>query len=153
MERFAAVLFFFVLVQSTTVYSYPLTPNLDITPSSICDTDNPDFTEYRYKERIPYCKRNVSSRFKAYIYDLYNISERCRGNYTIDHFIPLSIGGDNTLENLWPEHKQIKAERPNLEYDIYLKLKNGKITQKQAVQIIYDEKTTFGQGFVDDDGC
>lgn len=150
MDRFF-VLFLTITLISIQALAYPLIPDLEITPSSVCNVRNPDFKEYRYREQIPYCGRNVSTSLKAYIYSLYQIPKKCRGNYTIDHFIPLSIGGDNSLENLWPEHKNVKAERPNLEWDIYQKLKNGVITQKKAINIIYVEKTSFGQPFLSDD--
>jgi hypothetical protein len=132
----------FLLLQISSVYAlaYPLTPNLETTPSSICDEDNPDFSEYRYKEKIPYCRRNVSGKLKTFIYDMYQIPRNCRRQFTIDHFIPLSIGGDNRIENLWPEHHSIKQQRPNLEYDVYEKLRDGKINQKTAIQIIYSAK-------------
>lgn len=121
-------------------FSYPSTPNPEWAEGSLCDRNNTDYTEDRYKEKIPYCERNVSSSMKVEIYELYKIPVKCRTKYTIDHIIPLSIGGDNSAENLWPEHKKIKATRPLLEQELYEKLKAGKIRQKRAVEIILEEK-------------
>jgi hypothetical protein len=135
------LLFFFAV----SVQAYPLHPNLDTTPSSVCNTQNPDFKEFRYHEQIAYCARNVKSETKKYIYDLYEIPLHCRKHFTIDHFIPLSIGGDNSIENLWPEHKSIKAQRPTLEFDVYQSLQRGMIKQQDAIATIYFEKTTFGR--------
>lgn len=128
----------------TQVYAYPLHPDLTKTPSSLCSEEHSDFTEYRYDEEIPYCKRNVSTALKEYIYQIYKIPKKCRNLYTIDHFIPLSIGGDNSIENLWPEHKEIKADRPQLEWSVYQQLASGQITHEEAIDIIYFEKTTYG---------
>lgn len=118
------------------LFSYPMTPDPQETPGELCDLKDRDYTERRYPEKIIYCTRNVSSSFKRKIYDNYNIHLKERGSYTIDHLIPLSIGGDNSEDNLWPEHKAVKALRPNLEFDIFEELKAGEIAQEEAVEII-----------------
>ena len=115
---------------------YPMTPDAGDTKGELCTTSDPDFREYRYPERIPYCERNVSSSLKKRIYEDYAIPQIERKDYTIDHLIPLSIGGDNRQINLWPEHKAVKALRLNLEYDLYLKLRDGKISQDDAIDEI-----------------
>ncbi len=122
------------------VGTVPMVPDLDKTPGAICDESDRDFAGYRYKERIPYCERNVSSELKAHIYDTYGIPEKCRGFYTIDHLIPLSIGGNNSIENLWPEHQAIKKTRLHLEQEIFEAVSNGQMTQKEAMDIIYSAK-------------
>ncbi|MCB0405843.1 MAG: HNH endonuclease [Bdellovibrionales bacterium] len=118
----------------------PLIPNPEFTNGDLCGVKDKDFDEFRYDEEIAHCKRNVSKGRRDGIYEDYNIPSRCRNDYTIDHFIPLSIGGNNRNENLWPEHKAIKAVRENLEYDVYLDLRGARITQKEAVSIIRTAK-------------
>ena len=118
----------------------PLTPDEVQTPGDLCTVDDPDFAEYRYLEDIAYCERNVSYHQRAQIYDLYNVPEEIRDQYTIDHLIPLSLGGSNEFENLWPEHKEVKALRPNLENEVFYALNRGEITQKKAIQIILEAK-------------
>lgn len=126
---------------STSGQAYPLVPNPDLTQGDICDRTDPDFKENRYPERIEYCKRNVSNQLKSKIYDEYGISRECRSRFTIDHFIPLSIGGNNDKRNLWPEHKKVKATRPNFELDVFTQLSNGEITQDQALAMVSNVKT------------
>lgn len=120
--------------------SFPFVPDPKMTTGSLCTPENPDFERYRYKEQIPYCKRNVSSRMKAAVYRRYGVSSHCKSEYTIDHFIPLSLGGTNEFNNLWPEPKSIKALRQNLEYNLYKRLSAGKITQAEAVREIVHAK-------------
>ena len=122
------------------VEKYPTIPNREETPGHLCTTKNPDFKEYRYSEKIPYCQRNVNTDRKKFIYDNYKIAENERNQYTIDHLVPLSIGGSNEIKNLWPEHKNVKAERPTLEVDTYKALEAGEITQKDAIEIILNAK-------------
>ena len=73
-------------------------------------------------------------------YELYEIPKNERRLYTIDHFIPLSIGGDNDVRNLWPELIAIKNLRFNLEWELYDRLQQGQITQKYAVQYVMRAK-------------
>jgi len=146
--RHSARLFLVGLLVSTLFFSpsfagsaiSPEHPDQAQTPGDVCDKSDPDFHEYRYDEKIPYCARNVSTSVKAAIYEAYGISQKQRRNYTIDHFIPLSIGGSNETENLWPEHKLIKQQRPDLEHDVYLSLKNGELSQAEAIEIIVQAK-------------
>lgn len=134
--------FLLLLILSAPIcsYSYPLIPNEDMTTGSLCTDDDPDFYEYRYQEEIPYCERHVSSGIKTKIYDAYKIPKKERADYTIDHFIPLSLGGTNHPDNLWPEHKKVKALRPDLEMKLYVALRDGKMDQETALEIIRDKK-------------
>ena len=92
------------------------------------------------QEKIAYCRRNVSTQDKAQIYRAYGIPKNCWNRYTIDHFYPLSMGGSNHSDNLWPEHKFVKNTRMNLELETFQRLQNGEITQKEALDIIRSEK-------------
>jgi hypothetical protein len=120
--------------------AFPFTPDETKTNGSLCSTRDRDFAEHRYPEKIPYCKRAVSSSDKDKIYRDYGVSKNCRREYTIDHFIPLSIGGTNRLDNLWPEPKVIKQLRKDLEMELFKALSSGKISQEEAVQTIRDAK-------------
>lgn len=120
--------------------AFPFIPDPSMTEGSLCSPKDPDFQRYRYDEQIPYCKRNVSRGDKKDIYRAYGVPRECQKEYTIDHFIPLSIGGTNHRDNLWPEHKSIKALRQHLEEDLYKKISQGEITQGEAVRIITDAK-------------
>lgn len=127
-------------VATANELNYPVKPNPEVTVGDFCNEKDPDFVGYRYKEKIPYCIRNVSGWTKAEIYDLYGIPEDCRDEYTVDHFVPLALGGSNHDPNLWPEHKHVKATRQNLEMEVYTQLKNGEISQREAVQVITHAK-------------
>lgn len=138
-------LLFIVLLGANSAFSYPLIPDPQLTEGELCTIDDPDFSHYRYEEQIPYCFRNVSWDRREDIYDDYNIPSECRHRYTIDHFIPLSLGGDNLDINLWPEHVLVKATRPDLERELYVALKEGTLTQQEAIDIIVSEKTNEKQ--------
>lgn len=118
----------------------PTIPNPANTTGALCAKTDQDYTEDRYQEKIPYCTRNVSSKLKKRVYAVYGVPEECQSQYTIDHFYPLSLGGNNTALNLWPEHKAVKRVRQNLEMDLYLKISNGDIKQDLALRTIEEAK-------------
>lgn len=122
------------------VLSFPIVPNPSMTTGEICHTKDPDFSTLRYAQRMPYCERNVSSATKREIYESYHIPVECRRYYTIDHFIPLSIGGNNSKKNLWPEHKLLKKSRQSLETHLYREVSSNRMSQAEAIKTVIYEK-------------
>jgi len=47
--------------------------------------------------------RNVPTSEKAAVYAEYGITHRDTGQYEVDHFVSLELGGSNDISNLWPE--------------------------------------------------
>lgn len=133
----ASLVFFSVAAQA---FEAPLRPNPEVTQGDFCTPQDKDFESYRYKEQIPTCYRVVSRVRKAAVYDLYGVPTACREQYTIDHYVPLSLGGSNQPTNLWPEHKDVKATRQNLEQDLYDRIKAGTISQRQALEVLLHAK-------------
>lgn len=133
-------LFISVSVVFADLKSAPKHPDLKETPGNCCTEDDPDFVGYRYSQRVAHCVRNVSRETKSRIYEKYRIPSRDRRDYTIDHFIPLSVGGSNSEENLWPEHRQIKATRINLETEIYEAVRRDELTQSEAIEQVMQAK-------------
>ncbi|MGE3683668.1 MAG: HNH endonuclease [Bdellovibrionales bacterium] len=121
---------------------FPTKPNPEITTGDFCRPENPDFHEYRRygSEQIAYCHRNVSRFTKKQIYGKYRVPARCRRDYTVDHFVPLSMGGSNEPENLWPEHHNVKAARQDLEQNVFNQLREGYLSQSEAVEIVVHAK-------------
>lgn len=143
------LLSFILIIFSTTLMAaeFPKTPDLAVTPGSLCHS--PD--QYRYPERIPYCKRDVSSDTKKDVFAEYrrlgftlNIKNN-RDDYKIDHFIPLCAGGSNDESNLWPQHKSVFELTDPLESVGCEKLKDGKIKQAKLIEMIKAAKTNLAQ--------
>lgn len=120
--------------------AFPYIPDEKLTPGEFCDRQDPDYLGDAYPEKIAKCDRDVIYDTKKKVYELYNVKVSCRANYTIDHFIPLSIGGDNSIQNLWPEHKAVKALRQNLELELFQKVRDAKISQAEAIRQIRQAK-------------
>ncbi|MDE2491931.1 MAG: hypothetical protein KGM24_13880 [Elusimicrobia bacterium] len=116
-------------------------PDYSYTPGHLCTPSDPNFKEYRYAEHIPYCQRNVTYAMKQEIAAHYGVPQSDWPSYEFDHLIPLAIGGDSSVDNLWPQPHGMpdgSNGKDKLEYQLYLQMKNGAITQAQAVKEIYD---------------
>jgi hypothetical protein len=128
-------------------HNYPTGPEESITPGSLCTT--PD--THRYPERIPYCSRSVDSGLKYDIINQYNkdfgyhITPQQRGDFKIDHYIPLCMGGSNNRDNLWPQHKTVYTITDPLEPLLCQKMSEGKLLQAKAVEYIRAAKRDLSQ--------
>ncbi len=142
-----SALVLFVSLATFAAANYPDGPNPVKTPGSIC-TDSP---VKRYKEQITYCERDVSSDLKRSLivmYDRelgYHIATMSRNDFKIDHFIPLSIGGSNEAENLWPQHKSVYQVTDPLEHLLGQKISEGRIKQADAIRVVREAKLNLGR--------
>jgi hypothetical protein len=116
-------------------------PNTKYTPGNLCTADDPNFKEYRYPEHVPYCNRNVTEAMKTQIANNYGgIPKSDWSNYEFDHLLPLGIGGDSSMDNIWPQPRgpEDSDGKDKLEDQLYKEMAAGTVTQKDAVQQIYD---------------
>ena len=129
----------FMLASTLTladVADFPSGPEISLTPGSLCSRPS----EYRYPENIAYCRRDVSSSLKRDIFEKYRevgfrLDPSQRAAFKIDHYIPLCAGGSNQMTNLWPQHSSIYKVTDPLESFGCEKLKAGKISQKELVDL------------------
>ena len=144
MNNLLRVVVFSFLVVSTSAFAdnFPKNPNLEETPGKLCDTPS----SKRYPEQIAYCERDVDSYTKNAViakYDQlfgYRIRSMNRGDFKIDHFIPLCAGGSNNEENLWPQHKSVYNITDPIEPILCEKMASGRLTQIVAIQMIKEAK-------------
>lgn len=122
--------------------NFPKGPNPQVTPGELCDHAD----ALRYPERIRYCNRDVDSQLKNDIiqtYDRqfgYRISTMPRGQFKIDHYIPLCAGGGNDRQNLWPQHESVYSITDPLEPLICNKMASGRLKQIDAVTLVKKAK-------------
>ena len=123
-----------------TLLAARVTPDASYTPGHLCSPSDPNFKEYRYKEHIPYCNRNVTQQMKTEIAAHYGVPQANWSGYEFDHLIPLAIGGDSSIDNLWPQpHGDPDGSngKDKLEDLLYREMAAGTITQAEAVRQIY----------------
>ena len=76
-------------------------PDPDCTPGSIFPNATPEIVCVSgYTKTV----RSVSTKLKKQVYASYGVPyPQPRGTYEADHLIPLALGGDNDIANLFPE--------------------------------------------------
>lgn len=150
LKSFRSFVFVLALISSVLVSAsdkFPVGPNTSMTPGSICE----DSPVRRYPENIVYCERDVDTNLKKQIIKEYDeqlgfsIRQMSRGDFKIDHFIPLSIGGSNSKSNLWPQHKSVYDITDPLEHELSAKIVEGRIKQADAIRVIREAKLNLGR--------
>jgi hypothetical protein len=77
----------------------PVAPDPKLTPGEALNVDKATVCAPGYAKRA----RNVSGSLKRAVYREYGIADARRKSVEVDHFIPIELGGANTLKNLWAE--------------------------------------------------
>jgi hypothetical protein len=122
----------------------PVNPDLTLTTGDVCEKNEAE--EFRYKERIPYCRRDVDVTTKEEAFDRYDrkygLSKKgyTRRGFKIDHFVSLCMGGSNDISNLWPQHLKVSELTDKIEDLLCVELKAGLIKQTQAIDMIRNVK-------------
>lgn len=112
---------------------FSVAPDVGLTPGVLCTTQDKDFVAFRYDEKIPYCKRNTSIPDKKTVSGWYGVRWEDHKLYQYDHLLSLCLGGSNDLRNLWPMLLVEARKKARMEADLCLRLKQGTVTQKDAV--------------------
>lgn len=77
-----------------------LLPDKDCTPGAVFDEVTRDeVCTPGYSAKV----RDVPESEKKAIYQEYGIYSHTAGQYEVDHYISLELGGSNDIANLWPE--------------------------------------------------
>lgn len=126
---------------------FPLHPDATQTPGALCNKGN----TRRYPEGVLYCERDVDRDLKRDLFRQYDVKfgydtqSMPRGDFKIDHFIPLCAGGANTADNLWPQHKSVYQQTDPVEPLICAKMASGSLKQVDAIALIKKAKMDFSQ--------
>jgi hypothetical protein len=84
-----------VLAQQPT----PILPDPKLTPGDTFEVTAQDVCVPGYAKKV----RAVPAWLKRQAYAEYGITQYKTGDYEVDHLIPLSLGGSNSIRNLWPQ--------------------------------------------------
>jgi len=108
-------------------------PDPTLTPGHIyTNITEADVCEPGYSGRV----RNVPEIEKKQVYARYNTERPADStSYEVDHFVSLELGGNNDLENLWPEPQDPRPgfrEKDKVENYLHKIVCNGTISLKTA---------------------
>lgn len=131
----------FVSVGAVLLIALPVfanQPNPNLTPGYLCSPQDPNFAGYAYPEHVAVCNRNVSDAEKARVGQAYGLPTNQWSLVEFDHLIPLCAGGSDDIRNIWPQPLAQAHEKDKLENQVCIGMKNGTMTQQQAVQAMYN---------------
>jgi hypothetical protein len=77
----------------------PILPDSKLTPGDTFDVTAQDVRVPGYAKKV----RAVPAWLKRQAYAEYGITQYKTGDYEVDHLIPLSLGGSNSIRNIWPQ--------------------------------------------------
>lgn len=77
-------------------------PNPLLTPGDVLAVAERDICVPGYSKKI----RNVPKAVKQEVFRRYAILNPQKGQYEVDHLVPLAIGGSNSIKNLFPQAYQ-----------------------------------------------
>ena len=114
----------------------PDMPNRTLTPGDTLDVTLADIQVSGYSAKV----RNVPISVKRQVYASYGIQTWGKGEYEVDHLIPLSLGGSNSTKNLWPESYLTEPwnahTKDQLEYKLLQLVRSGQVDLHTAQQEI-----------------
>ena len=112
----------------------PILPDPKLTPGDTLDVTLTDIQEHGYSAKV----RNVPVSVKREVYASYGIEHWNKGEYEVDHLISLSLGGNNSKKNLWPQSYLTEPwnahTKDQLEYRLLTLVRAGKVDLHTAQQ-------------------
>lgn len=114
-----------------------LLPDSACTPGDVETTDLGVICHQATRNR-----RHVDEATHEYAFAEYGLSpHQPRGDYEVDHLIPLEIGGSNNIKNLWPEAAPGFHRKDEVENKLHELVCSGRMTIDAAQKAIATDWT------------
>jgi hypothetical protein len=106
-------------------------PDPACTPGDVLQVTKDEICKSGYSSSV----RLVTDAEKNKVYEEYGVATHNPGEYELDHFVSLELGGSNDISNLWPEPAAPKPgfhEKDKVENYLHDQVCSGALTLKDA---------------------
>ena len=135
MRRASLAFAFLVALGCSALAQPPILPDPKLTPGDAFPVSRADVCVPGYSKRV----RDVPIALKREVLRRYGVPSQDRRDYEIDHLIPLSLGGSNSIRNLWPQSR--KTSPWNAGKKDFLEDRLHKLVCSGAVDLMEAQKT------------
>ncbi|HSX39947.1 MAG TPA: hypothetical protein VLI92_05150 [Candidatus Saccharimonadales bacterium] len=122
--------------KTSNCHVYGALPDKECTPGAVFPNITPEIICVSgYTTKV----RNVPTSEKNAVFAEYGITSHKTGEYEVDHFISLELGGSNDISNLFPEAAEPKPgfhQKDVIENYLHAQVCNHKMTLAQAQQAV-----------------
>lgn len=125
-----------ITVLVTTLSSGTL-PNRKFTPGDINPFVMLNWVCNHYIDSFP---PSISDVKKAYANYGISISDV---NYKLDYLIPISLGGENSVKNMWPQTTRQWLAKNKIENDMLFDVCNGKVSLSEVQILLAKDWTSW----------
>ncbi|WP_142525958.1 HNH endonuclease, partial [Methylacidimicrobium cyclopophantes] len=102
MRRASLALAFLIALGSFALAQPPILPDPKLTPGDTFPVTRADVCVPGYSKKV----RDVPIALKREVFRRYGVPWESHRDYEVDHLIPLSLGGSNSIRNLWPQSRK-----------------------------------------------
>ncbi|MDD4933184.1 MAG: HNH endonuclease domain-containing protein [Methylacidiphilaceae bacterium] len=127
---------FLIALGCSALAQPPILPDPKLTPGDTFPVSRADVCVPGYSKKV----RNVPWEEKREALRRYGVPLADRRDYEIDHLIPLSLGGSNSIRNLWPQSRRTQpwnaGKKDFLEDRLHKLVCSGKVDLAEAQKAI-----------------
>ncbi|CAB4243682.1 conserved exported protein of unknown function [Methylacidimicrobium sp. AP8] len=139
-------------VACSAVAEPPILPDPQLTPGDTFPVSRSDVCTPGYAKKV----RDVPWEEKREVLRRYGIPLADRRDYEIDHLIPLSLGGSNSIRNLWPQSRKTQPwnarKKDFLEDRLHKLVCSGKVDLAEAQKAIATDWIEAYRKYIGEDG-
>lgn len=136
--RFFILPFIVLLSLTAPVAARDNVPDSKLTPGEILTTDIALVCKHGFSAEI----RKTTQSMKDKTYHAYKV-RGSRKHWKIDHLVPLSLGGADTMKNIWPSNFRAKKYNASAKDRLELKIRemvcDGTISVKEGQKLFMDD--------------
>ncbi|WP_018292122.1 HNH endonuclease domain-containing protein [Verrucomicrobium sp. 3C] len=130
----------------------PILPDPKLTPGDTFPVSREDVCVPGYSKTV----RDVPIALKREVLRRYGVPLADRRNYEIDHLIPLSLGGSNSIRNLWPQSRRTQpwnaGKKDFLEDRLHKLVCSGRVDFAEAQKAIASNWIEAYRKYIGSDG-